>query len=163
MRLGDLQTPELEPVLDLHILVGPPIEAGQVHGLSTQGRRRIIPITGGSFSGLLSGQVLAAGADFQMLVSDTAADLDARYILALDGEYAGEHVYVTNRAIRKASVQDTARLARGEPVDPAQVYFRCVPSFEVSSAKLHWLTQSVFVGTGARFPDGVHLRFYRVA
>ena len=162
MLSTDLQTPLLERILDLHVLVGSPIEAGQVHGLNTQGRRRIIPITGGSFSGRLSGQVLAAGADFQMLVSDTTADLDARYILALEGEFAGEHIYVTNRAVRKASVQDTARLAQGAPVDPAQVYFRCVPSFEVSSPKLAWLTQSVFVGTGARYPEGVSLRFYRV-
>ena len=166
MHATDLQAPLLdpilEPILDLHVTVGAPIEAGHVHGLGAQGRRRIIPITGGSFSGKFNGRVLAAGADFQMLVSDTTADLDARYILALEGEFAGEHIYVTNRAVRKASVQDTARLAQGEPVDPAQVYFRCVPSFEVSSPKLAWLTQSVFVGTGARYPEGVSLRFYRV-
>ena len=111
----------------------------------------------------LCGRILAAGADFQMVVSATTADLDARYILALDGDYDGEHIYVTNRAIRSASAQDTARLVRGDLVDPKQVYFRCVPSFEVSSPQLQWLTQSVFVGTGARDPDGVRLRFYRLS
>lgn len=154
-------------MLDIAVKVGPPIEAGKVQGLGTQGRRRIIPIIGGTFSGeyqgqSLHGRVLAAGADFQMLVSETTADLDARYILALDGDYAGEHIYVCNRAIRSASVEDTARLVRGELVDPKKVYFRCVPSFEVSSPQLHWLAQSVFVGTGTRDPDGVKLRFYRV-
>lgn len=168
LPLSDFQTPNLIPVLDLTVKVGPAIEAGKVQGLSTQGRRRIIPILGGTFTGqyegnALHGRVLAAGADFQMVVSETTADLDARYILALDGDHNGEHIYVTNRAIRSASVQDTARLVRGDLVDPKQVYFRCVPSFEVSSPQLQWLTQSVFVGTGARDPDGVRLRFYRLS
>ena len=168
LQPSDLTKPELIAVLDLIVKVGPPIEAGNVQGLSTQGRRRIIPIIGGTFSGVFEGQslhgrILAAGADFQMLVSETTADLDARYILALDGDYAGEHIFVTNRAVRRANAQDTARLVRGELVDPKQVYFRCVPSFEVSSPQLHWLTQSIFVGTGIREPDCVRLRFYRMA
>jgi hypothetical protein len=92
-------------------------------------------------------------------VSDTCADLDARYLLRLD---TGEHVFVMNRALRRASAQDTARLVRGEPVDPAAIYFRCVPTFEVSHSSLAWLTENVFVGTGARFPDRVEMRFFRV-
>jgi hypothetical protein len=29
-----------------------------------------------------------------------------------------------------------ARLVRGEPVDPASIYFRCSPSFETVSASV---------------------------
>jgi hypothetical protein len=36
------------------------------------------------------------------------------------------------------------------------------PTFEVSSPALAWLTESLFVGTGARFPDRVEMRFFRV-
>jgi len=155
-----LPTPTLEPIADLTVFVATPIEAEQVTGLNSRGRRRIIPITGGKVIGKLSGTVLPGGADFQMVVSDTCADLDARYLLRLDN---GEHVFVMNRALRRGSVEDIARLVRGEPVDPAAIYFRCAPTFEVSSPALAWLTESLFVGTGARFPDRVEMRFFRVA
>ena len=54
-------------------------------------------------------------------------------------------------------------LVRGEPVDPGAIYFRCAPTFEVSHPALDWMTQSLFIGTGARFPDRVEMRFFRVA
>ena len=155
-----LATPILEPVADLTVFVAPPIEAGAVTGLNSRGRRRIIPITGGKVTGKINGTVLPGGADFQIVVSDTCADLDARYLLQLDH---GEHVFVMNRALRRGSVDDIAKLVRGEPVDPQAIYFRCVPTFEVSSPALAWLTENVFVGTGARFPDRVEMRFFRVA
>jgi hypothetical protein len=88
------------------------------------------------------------------------AVLDARYVLALD---SGEHVYVQNHALRRGPAEAIARLARGEPVDPAVIYFRCVPRFEVSSPALSWLTESIFIGTGARFPDRVELALFRVS
>jgi hypothetical protein len=155
-----LPIPTLDPVLDLTVFVATPIEAGAVTGLNSRGRRRIIPITGGKVTGKLNGTVLPGGADFQMVVSDTCADLDARYLLQLDN---GEHIFVMNRALRRGSVEDIAKLVRGEPVDPAAIYFRCAPTFEVSSPALAWLTESLFVGTGARFPDRVEMRFFRVA
>jgi hypothetical protein len=135
-----------------------------VSGLISRGRRRIIPITGGSVTGpQLLGRVLPGGADFQFVVSETCADLDARYLIALDGpEHAGQHIFVQNRALRRGSAEDIARLVRGEPVDPQAIYFRCVPTFEVSDDRLRWLTESVFVGTGARFPDRVVMRFFRL-
>lgn len=159
-----LPAPGLEHVLDLSVTISPAVEAGPVQGLNSRGQRRVIPITGGSVNGpYFSGYILPGGADFQLVVSDTCADLDARYLLAVtlpDGTEA--RVFVQNRALRRASAHDTARLLRGERVDPAGVYFRCVPTFEVSHPALHWLTESVFVGTGTRAPDGVQLSFYRV-
>ena len=165
-----LSTPTLEPVANLVVHVAAPVEAGQVTGLNSRGRRRVIPITGGTVRlapgpgaaerDWLAGEVLAGGADFQLVVSDTCADLDARYVLALAG---GAHIYVHNHALRRGSVEDIAKLVRGEPVDPAAIYFRGVPTFEVSDPSLAWLTESVFVGTGARYPDRVEMRFFRLA
>ena len=159
-----LPTPELAFVADLTVDVAPAIEAGMVSGLNSRGRRRIIPITGGSLTGpQLQGRVLPGGADFQLVVSDTCADLDARYLIALDGPaYAGQHIFVQNRALRRGSADDIARLVRGEAVDPQAIYFRCVPTFEVSDVRLRWLTESVFVGTGARHPDRVEIRVFRL-
>jgi Protein of unknown function (DUF3237) len=154
-----LPAPSLRHVCDLSVTVSPPIEAGQTQGLSTRGKRRIIPITGGTVRGHINGAVLAAGADFQIIVSDTTADLDARYILRLDD---GSHVYVHNTALRRASAEDVARLIRGEAVPPERVYFRCVPRFEVENPALQWLTQSIFIGTATRAPDGVELSIYEV-
>jgi Protein of unknown function (DUF3237) len=155
-----LPLPTLDYVCSLDVSVAAPIDAGVLMGLGTAGRRRIIPITGGVVSGRLQGRVLPGGADFQRVPNDTTADLDARYLIALDGEYAGEHIFVMNRALRRASPEDVARLLKGEPVDPARVYFRCTPTFEVSSPRLQWLTENIFVGTGARAPNGVKIEFY---
>jgi hypothetical protein len=160
-----LPTPALEHLADLTVFVTAPVEAGEVTGLNSRGRRRIIPITGGSLQGpRLNGRVLAGGADFQLVVSETAADLDARYIIELDGpQFAGEHIYVQNRALRRGCADDIARLVQGQPVDPGAIYFRCVPTFEVSCPELAWLTDSVFVGTGARYPDRVEISLFRLA
>jgi hypothetical protein len=128
--------------------------------LNSRGKRRIIPITGGTVTGQVNGKVLPGGADFQIVVSETTADLDARYMVELDN---GEHIFIQNRALRRGSAADIAKLVRGEAVAPEAIYFRCVPTFEVSSPALEWLTQSIFVGTGARFPDRVQLSIFRVA
>ena len=156
-----LSAPVLEHLCDLTVLVGAPLEAGRTHGRAGAGVRRIIPITGGVVSGpSLQGQVMPGGADFQMIVSGTMAELDARYMLELAG---GARVYVENRAIRRGSPELMARLSRGEVVDPGAIYFRCVPTFEVNDDSLSFLTESVFVGTGARYPDRVEMSFFRVA
>jgi hypothetical protein len=155
-----LAAPNLRHVADLKVAVDRPIEAGQVIGLNSQGKRRIIPITGGTVSGpMLKGKILAGGADFQIVVSETSADLDARYLIELD---SGEHIFVQNHALRRGSAENIAKLVKGEFVDPAEIYFRCVPTFEVSSPSLHWMTESVFLGTGARFPDHVLISIYKV-
>jgi hypothetical protein len=155
-----LPTPALQHVMDLTVYVAAPIEAGNVVGLNSRGKRRIIPITGGTVTGKVTGKVLPGGADFQIVVSETTADLDARYMIELDN---GEHIFVQNRALRRGSANDIAKLVRGEHVSPDAIYFRCVPTFEVSSPALEWLTQSIFVGTGARFPDHVQISIFRLA
>jgi len=154
-----LPMPALQLIAELSVTVAAPIEAGDVQGASTRGKRRTIPITGGTVRGRLSGRVLAGGADFQLVVSDTMAVLDARYTLELD---SGTRIFVQNHALRRGSADAIAKLVRGEPVDPAAIYFRCVPTFEVSDPSLSWLTESIFIGTGARFPDRVELALYRV-
>jgi Protein of unknown function (DUF3237) len=163
MTPSNVTPPALRHIFTFEVSVTPPIEAGTVIGLNSRGRRRIIPITGGTVTShvaeLPNGKVVNAGADFQIVVSDTCADLDARYMLSLDD---GSHLFVMNRALRRGSKEDIAALVRGERVDPARIYFRCVPQFEVSDAKHQWLTESIFVGTGERAPDGVTIRIFEL-
>ncbi|WP_439519577.1 DUF3237 domain-containing protein [Hydrogenophaga sp.] len=148
--------PSLSFFATLSIQVAPAHEVGQ----TAAGNRRVIPILGGHVQGDgWSARVLPGGADFQAIVSPTLAQLDARYVLETD---AGELIYVCNRAIRVASADITARLVRGEPVDPAQVYFRCAPTFETASSTLGWINERLFIGSGTRLPDRVDIACFTV-
>jgi len=149
-----LPAPQLEWFANLSVNVSAPHEVGQtVHGL-----RRLIPIIGGEVEGNgWTARVLPGGADFQLVVTPRMAELDARYTLETDG---GDLIFVQNRAMRVAAPELTAKLVRGEPVDPTQIYFRCSPSFETASASLSWITERMFVGTGARRPDRVEMSFF---
>mgnify|MGYP000364321202 CR=1 FL=1 len=91
--------------------------------------------------------------------TERMAELDARYTIETDG---GDLIYVQNRAVRTAAPEVMARLVRGEAVPPESVYFRCSPSFETASASLGWISERLFVGTGARHPDKVVMRFFEV-
>ena len=105
-------------------------------------------------------RVMPGGADFQLIVSETLTELDARYTLELDG---GDLIYVQNRAIRSGPPELMAKIARGERVDPAAIYFRCSPTFETASSAMRWINERMFVGTGARHPDRVAMRFFELA
>jgi hypothetical protein len=151
-----LAPPTLARFADLEVEVGAPIEVGAVGG----GLRRLIPIVGGRCRGRdFTARVLPGGADFQLVTSETMARLEARYVLETD---AGDRIYVHNDAIRTATAAVMARLMRGEPVDPADVYFRCVPRFEASAQALSWIAERLFVGVGVRRPSTVEMRFFEV-
>ena len=148
--------PALTLVMTLRVQVGAPMELGEVAG----GRRRIIPILGGSFEGpAIRGKVLAGGADWQMVRADGLAELDTRYALQTD---AGQIIYIQNAGIRHASPEATKKLLAGEAVDPSQVYFKTVPRFETSAPELRWLTRAIFIGTGERYPAEVVIHVWRV-
>ena len=152
-----LATPQLQFFADLSVQVSQPQEVGQVFGA----QRRVIPILGGEVTGDgWRGRILPGGADFQLIASPTVAQLDARYVIETD---AGDRIFVVNRALRSAPAEVTAKLIRGEPVDPALVYFRCVPSFETGSPALAWIMERIFVGTGVRRPDKVEISVFAVA
>lgn len=152
----DLPTPDLKFFADLSVEVAKPIEVGQ----TIHGKRRLIPILGGAVTGNgWTARVLPGGADFQLIVTDQMAELDARYALETD---AGDVIYVENHAIRTASPEVMAKLIKGEVVSPESVYFRCTPRFETASPALSWISERLFIGTGARHPDRVVMRFFEV-
>ena len=151
-----LPAPTLQFFASLSVQVDRPQEIGR----TPTGLRRVIPILGGDVQGDgWTGKVLPGGADFQLLPTDTLAQLDARYVVETD---AGDRIFVMNRAVRSASAEVTARLVRGEPVDPSLVYFRCSPVFETAAPSLLWINERMFVGTGVRRPDRVEMTFYVV-
>jgi len=136
----------LEPVRDL--------------GATPLGRRRIIGISGGKFTGArLSGRVLPGGADWQVIRADGVAYLDARYTLETDD---GALIYVNNKGYRHGPKEVIERVARGEEVDPGLYYMRATPWFETSAPQYAWLNRTICVATGARRPAAVELDFFEV-
>lgn len=156
LSMTQLPTPDLKFFADLSVEVAKPIEVGR----TVHGTRRLIPILGGTAQGDgWTARVLPGGADFQLIVTDQMAELDARYVLETD---AGDAIYVQNHAVRTASPEVMAKLIKGEAVSPDLVYFRCTPRFETASPALSWISERLFIGTGARHPDRVVMRFFEV-
>jgi hypothetical protein len=148
--------PKLEFAFEVRAEVAAPMVVGVVPG----GTRRIIDITGGTFEGpKLKGKLRPGGADWQIIREDGFTEVDARYTLETDD---GKLIYVSNLGMRHAEPDVMRRLNAGETVDPALIYFRAVPTFETAAPELQWLTRSIFVATGERYPRGVLIRFFRV-
>ena len=152
-----LPAPRLEHLCDLAVTIAAPVEVGR----TPAGLRRMLPITGGTVTGArVNGKVLAGGADFQLILDGgTQAHLDARYVMELDD---GSRVFVQNTALRVASLENSQRIMNGQPVNPDEIYFRCQPKLEATTPEWAWLSESQFIGSGRRAPDGVFLSFYRV-
>lgn len=130
---------ELEPILDL--------------GDSPWGRRRVVPIAGGSFSGTrMSGTVLRGGADWQVVHADGAISIDTRYTLRTEDDAL---IYIQTRGVRHGPPEVLARLAGGEHVAPDAYYFRVFCQFETGDERYHWLNRTLAVGVAMRKPDAV--------
>ena len=160
MASKEVRTVPVEPSLRLlytsSVKVGPPMMVGS----TPYGERRIIPILGGAFAGpRLSGKILPGGADWQVIRTDGAAELEARYTLQTDD---GALIFVLNQGIRSGSKEVMGRLARGEKVHASEYYFRTRPVFETGAPKYQWLHKIIAVATGERLPDEVVITVYEV-
>src|SRR3978361_2081022 len=150
-------TPQLATryVFSLAIKVGTPIGAGDLG----DGVRRIIPILGGEVRGEgIKGTIFPCGADFQIIRPNGFTELEAKYAFEMDD---GAIVYIENVGIRFGPKELLDRIAKGEIVDPALIYFRSVPKFETGSARYRWLMENLFIGVGARHPDRVELAVHQ--
>jgi hypothetical protein len=153
-----MTTPQLATkyVFSLAIKVGAPVVAGDLG----YGTRRVIPVLGGTVTGEgINGTIHPGGADFQIIRPDGFTELEAKYTFELDD---GAVVYIANYGIRFGPKDALDRIARGEVVDPALIYFRSVPKFETGHPKYRWLMQNLFIGVGARHPDRVELAVHQV-
>ena len=105
------------------------------------------------------GHVLEAGADIQQIVNERLTLLDARYAIETD---QAERIYVHNHAVRSGPPELMARLARGEQVDPSEIYFRCFPRLECAAPRFAWVNERLFFGLGERQPSQVLMRFFEL-
>ena len=155
---NQLPDPRLSLVYRLDATLAPPLELGD----TAQGHRRIVALTGGSFTGPdLNGTLLpGASADWQIVLGDGTALGDIRYTLQTDG---GELLYVQSRSIRHGPADVLARLGRGEEVDASRYTFRAATQIETAAPDLDWLNKGVFVSVGGRWSRGVTYETYLVA
>ena len=143
-------------VFRLAIKIGTPIVAGDFG----YGTRRIVPILGGEVRGeAMRGTILPCGADFQTIRPNGFTELEAKYAFEMDD---GAIVYIENVGIRFGPKELLDRIAKGEIVDPALIYFRSVPKFETGAEKYRWLMENLFFGVGARHPDRVEIDVHQV-
>ena len=107
------------PLFDIAIDVIAP----QNVGATPLGTRRIVPVTGGTFSGeRLRGTVLpSAAADWIIVRNNGSVLLDVRMTLKTDDDAL---IFMTYRGIRHSTPEVAKQLASGETVDPSQYYFR---------------------------------------
>ena len=157
MSSDHLPEPRLTRVYRLEATLGQPLDLGDV----AQGHRRIVPQTGGTFTGPeLHGKLLpGASADWQIVLPDGTALGDIRYTLQTD---TGELLYVQSRGVRHGSAEVLARLARGEDVDASEYTFRTSTQIETAAPRLDWLNKGIFVGVAGRQPGGVIYETYLV-
>jgi len=141
--------PGLEPLARFHVALDPILHLGD----TPRGNRRIIPITGGSFTGpRLTGDILPGGGDWQIVRPDGTADIDTRYTLRT---HDAAHIMLTTTGLRHGPPDILARLARGDEVDPASYYFRLVLRFETSDERYAWLNRTIGIASGMRTADAV--------
>jgi Protein of unknown function (DUF3237) len=157
MNSDHLPEPRLTRVYRLKATLGQPLDLGE----RPQGHRRIVPLTGGTFTGPeLRGKLLpGASADWQTVLPDGTALGDIRYTLQTD---AGELLYVQSRSVRHGSAEVLARLGRGEDVDASEYTFRTSTQIETGARQLDWLNKGIFISVGGRQADDVIYEIYLV-
>jgi Protein of unknown function (DUF3237) len=146
--------PQLEPMFDLRVDVGAPTVISEaVPG------RRFIPILGGVVEGEFSGVILPGGGDWQSIDHDGALDIDAHYTLDIRDHGTVE---VRSQGVRWASPPVLAALARGEPVDPSEYYFRTFIRLRTGAPGLARLNHVLAVAMGARAAGTVRLKVFEL-
>ena len=154
--MTDLRTPALRHFCDLSVELGPAREMGQ----GRAGRRRIIPIIGGTVDGPgIKGTILNLGADWQTIFEGGTAELDTRYAMETDD---GALIEIINYGFRHGPPEVIRAIAAGEEADPADYYMRTHARLETGDKRYAWVNDMLFVGTGARLADGVEMRLYAV-
>jgi len=143
----DDQPPRLEFVFEEIVLLGTAIPVGE----TPLGKRNIIPITGGTFSGPgIEGTIIAGGWDWQLTRSDGCTEIKADYMIKTDD---GVVINVIN----------AGALCPPEPGKMAPA--RTQPRFEAPKGKYDWLNKTAFIGTLelAQNTSGpaVKIRFYK--
>ncbi len=117
-------------------------------GGNFDGHLRVIPIVGGTFTGVVDGEVVSGGADWNTEKSDGYAHVFAKYVLkTVDGEY----IAIENEGVI-ADFNDNSII-------------RTKPSFNVSkNSKYSFLNAGVYVGSleSGEKENSVKIKIYKM-
>jgi len=145
-----------QPIFTIHA----ELEAITNLGRTPYGERRVIGILGGTVRGQkLTGRILPGGVDWQIIRSDGAANIRARYMIETA---AGALIMVTSEGLRHGPHELMEKLARGDNIDPAHYYFRTVMRFETADSSVDWLNRILALAKGQREPRAVRLDVFEV-
>jgi Protein of unknown function (DUF3237) len=152
--MGELKSRHL---FDISITLHPIHEIGA----TPAGGRRVIPVSGGGFSGeRLRGTIMPhAGSDLLLARADGSFQQDVRMTLRTDDDAL---ILMTYRGVRHGSPEINRRLAQGEQVPPSEYYLRIAPFFETASPKYAWLNTIVSIGVGERLPTGARYEVFEI-
>jgi hypothetical protein len=144
---AELAAQKQEDTLQSEFLMDIVLEAAMPLNL---GLRRIVPLTGGTFSGpKLKGTALSGGADWILARADGVAVLNVRVTLRTDDD---QLIYMTYDGIVYSPPN----------AKPGETYQRVTPRFETGSAKYQWLTRIVAVGVGRPPATKAVYRVYQI-
>lgn len=115
-------------------------------GPTSLGKRNIVPITGGTFSGPgIKGEIIPGGWDWQLIRADGCLLIEADYMLRTDDNVV---INVHNQGVA----------CRDRPTRTQVV-------FEAPLGKYDWLSKSAFIGTieptKVAGQPAVHINFYK--
>jgi hypothetical protein len=146
---------EVRHCLDLEVEVGTPVDVGA----TPSGKRRFIPLIGGTFRGEAEGEVLAGGADWQTVRPDNTLEIAAHYLLKTR---AGGLIEVSSIGLRHATPEVLEQLGRGEPVQRDAYYFRTHIRFRTGVPELAAWNNRLYYSIGERKRSLVCLTVYEI-
>ena len=136
------------------------LERPQTTASGPYGERRYIPVFGGEFVGeRLAGEVLRGGANCLLNRPDRVSEVDVRVSLQT---HDGAIILMKGLGLRHGPPEVIERMAKGEPVDRSEYYFREALLFEAPRGPYEWLNRVLAVGIGERRPDMVRVEAYEL-
>jgi len=147
--------PGLERLFRVDALVGPVRDLG----VTRAGHRRIVDVLGGRVSGAIEADVLAGGADWQIVQPDGTIEIDTRYTLRTAD---GGLVHLRTRGLRSGPPHVLQALLSGADVPATAYSFRLVVDVETSVPDLAYLQRHLIVAAAVRTADRVVYDAYRL-
>jgi hypothetical protein len=136
--------PALIPMTQVRCEVGALVTLGP----AKYGERRFVPLGGGTVQGPeLNGTLVEGGVDWQVNRADGVLDIAAHYVICTDD---GALVEVQSDGMRHGPAEVMARLARGEPVEPHEYFFRTVVRFTTGAPSWLHLNKVLALAVGRR-------------
>ncbi|MBN8294844.1 DUF3237 domain-containing protein [Rhodobacter sp. NTK016B] len=121
------QNPKATHAATLRVTIAEPLIVGPIDGRV----RAVVPITGGTITGKINGEVLPGGFDWAWLYDDGQAKVEAHYVLKLDD---GSFATIVNVGTCKP-VAGQSETFSGQ----------AVPRFETASTTYSWINDAQFV------------------